>query len=121
MSFDWSMYFHLAQELERQATSSLYQDAMLRSAISRAYYAAFIKARNHLRDRENLSLPLDGSAHRHVAGVFKRSPTKERRKIGVILERMRLDRRKADYNDVVLDLNNTVRENLKRAKEYWLI
>jgi ribosomal protein L30/L7E len=77
---------------------------------------AYIKARNHLRDKDKLSLPLDGSAHMHVAGVFKRSPIKERRKIGVILERMRLDRRKADYDDVVLDLNNTTKENLRRAK-----
>ena len=54
MNFDWSEYLNLAQELAGRPTSLSNEEARLRSAISRAYYAAFCKARNHLRDNENL-------------------------------------------------------------------
>jgi uncharacterized protein (UPF0332 family) len=82
MSFDWSEYLTVAQELASQAiTSTMHQgtiraklrhainrayyaafrkarsrssdEAKFRCAISRAYYAAFRKARNHLRDKED--------------------------------------------------------------------
>ena len=44
MSFDWSEYLNLAQELAGQATGPSSQEAKLRSAVSRAYYAAFYAA-----------------------------------------------------------------------------
>lgn len=51
MSFDWSEYLNVAKELAGVETSAASQEAKLRAAITRAYYAAFIKARNHLRDK----------------------------------------------------------------------
>ena len=82
MSFDWSDYLIVAQELASQTTASsktrskikanllnvinraYYEafrkarkpsvdEAKLRCAISRAYYGAFRKARNHLRDKDH--------------------------------------------------------------------
>ncbi|SRR6266568_6675526 len=81
MSFDWSDYLIVAQELTSQTAASSknrskikvklldfinrayygtfkkvrrrsLDEAKLRCAISRAYYGAFRKARNHLRDKE---------------------------------------------------------------------
>lgn len=49
MSFDWSGYLDVAKELASVALTSANKEAKLRSAISRAYYAAFILARNYLR------------------------------------------------------------------------
>ena len=43
MAFDWTEYLTLAQELVQRE-----EEACLRSAISRAYYAAFGKARERL-------------------------------------------------------------------------
>lgn len=120
MSFNWSTYLDLAQELTMQAPTSLYQEAKLRSAISRAYYAAFCKARNHLRDIDGLQVPHDGSAHRYVKEQFKGNTLKERKRIGVSLERMKINRGKADYDDVVTNLPNTARENLELAKKVCL-
>ncbi len=48
MSFNWSEYLNLAQELAGRSTEPPNQEARLRSSISRAYYAAFCKARNYL-------------------------------------------------------------------------
>ncbi len=82
MSFDWSDYLIVAQELASQTAASsktrskikanllnvinraYYEafrkarkpsvdEAKLRCAISRAYYGAFRKARNHLRDKDH--------------------------------------------------------------------
>jgi hypothetical protein len=48
--FDWWEYYLLAEELLSQADSSSRKEAMLRSAVSRAYYAAFHRACDYLRE-----------------------------------------------------------------------
>lgn len=73
MSFNWSEYLDLAQQLAGKAPISATQESRLRSAISRAYYAAFIQARNRLRDGDSLSIPLDRT-HQYVIRQFKNSP-----------------------------------------------
>jgi uncharacterized protein (UPF0332 family) len=116
MSFDWSEYLNLAQELTGQAVSPSSQEAKLRSAISRAYYAAFCKARNHLRDKEGLPIQkID--VHQYVRNRFKSSPDKVRKKVGENLNRMRKDRNKADYDDEVPRLAAMTVKTLKLADQ----
>ena len=57
MSFDWSQYLNLAKELAGQATIPAEQEARLRDAISRSYYAAFILARNYTICEINKVIP----------------------------------------------------------------
>lgn len=76
MSFDWLEYLNLAQELAGQATKPSSQEAKLRSAVSRAYYAAFCEARNHLRG-EGHSIPRF-NPHRYVIDQFLDSPDRVR-------------------------------------------
>ena len=116
MSFDWSEYLDLAQELAGQATSPSSQEAKLRSAISRAYYAAFCTARNHLRDREKHSIPRGGQAHPYVRDQFKQSPDKVRKKVGENLNRLRIQRNKADYDDILARLPDTAKRAIRRGK-----
>jgi uncharacterized protein (UPF0332 family) len=101
MSFEWLEYFHLAQELVGQTGTPAAQEARQRSAISRAYYAAFCQARNHLRDQEGHSPPEGGQVHAYVRDQFMNSPDQARKQIGQHLNRLRLDRNKADYEDSV--------------------
>lgn len=56
--FDGSAYLDLSERLARQVGD----EAAERSASSRAYYAAFHAARDHL-DRRSPKVPRDGSAH----------------------------------------------------------
>ncbi|WP_250125350.1 hypothetical protein [Chroococcidiopsis sp. CCMEE 29] len=100
MSFDWSEYLNVAKELAGTATTPANQEAKLRAAISRAYYAAFIKARNHLRDREGLLIPTTGDAHSYVSNRFELSLDPIRQSIGEKLQRLRRFRRQADYVDI---------------------
>jgi uncharacterized protein (UPF0332 family) len=114
MSFDWSHYLDLAQELLGRAPGTLLEDANLRSSISRAYYAAFHKARLRLYDKWNVSIPTNASAHAKVRVEFKK---RKQKYIAITLNRMRIDRNKADYDDSIINLPFTANENLKRANK----
>src|SRR6266536_662971 len=73
MSFDWSEYLTLAQELTSASTSSPIQEAHLRAAISRAYYAAFCKARNYLLNKDGYVTPRNTNAHQDIITKFEGS------------------------------------------------
>lgn len=77
MTFHWSEYLDLARELAQQPTD----EAKLRSAISRAYYAAFIKSRNFLQQREGLNIPTENT-HKYIINYFLTS-SPPRRRMGI--------------------------------------
>jgi len=117
MSFEWLEYLRLAQELTQSKRGVASREAKLRSAVSRAYYAAFIKARNHLRDEEGYNIPDVQDAHYLVRAKFFRSSDHIRRRIGQHLHRLRTYRNQADYNDVFPGLPSIARTCLKLAQE----
>jgi uncharacterized protein (UPF0332 family) len=116
MSFDLSEYFGLAQELAGQTVSPASQEAKLRAAISRAYYAAFCKARNHLRDHEGHAIPRGGGAHKYVRNQFKNNPDRLRSQIGHNLDRLRRHRNMVDYDDSVSGLVQMTSRDVKLAQ-----
>lgn len=97
MTFDWSQYLKLARQLAGYAGTEddpCNDEGKFRAAISRAYYAAHISARNFIIDK-------DGSApdsQRDLHEKFKQGPKSEK-KIGRQLEQMKKSRLKADYED----------------------
>ncbi len=117
MSFDWSDYLDLARELYRQGVVHSSKEAELRSAISRAYYAAFCKARNHLRDKENRTLSEGPEAHVEVQDKFILSSDRRRREIGENLNRLRTFRNRADYRDIFSGLTNTTITSIELADD----
>jgi uncharacterized protein (UPF0332 family) len=101
MSFPWAKFLDLAHELAQEDVTSTYQEGQYRSAISRAYYAAFHKARLYLADTEGFSLRTR-DVHSEVANRFldHHHPSyRFRRSIGVALDTLRQDRNIADYTD----------------------
>ncbi len=121
MSFDWSEYLKLAQDLTGQAVGSASQEAKQRAAISRAYYAAFCKGRNYLRDVDKLLVPSGGRAHQYVREQFKKNTDRFRKRIGYNLDRLRSDRNKADYDDDVTTLEMTASADLALAERIFFI
>lgn len=117
MNFNWDDYLSLARELAAQASSMPKQEARLRSSIRRAYYSAFCKARNFLRDRQQIQIPMTGEAHRIVWKYFKNRPDKAHKKIGENLRRLLNDRRCADYDDAIKDLPTLANKALWRAQD----
>lgn len=123
MSFDWSEYLTLAQELASQSTGSSIQEARSRSAVSRAYYAAFRQARNYLRDREGKSHVelTQGNTHQNVIILFEelyhKSKNSKYRMIARFLRDLRSMRNKTDYNDNVQNLYGLTQIALIQAKD----
>ena len=99
MSFNWSEYFTLAQELTSKSATSSMQEAMQRSAISRAYYAAFCEARNQLIYKDAEAVPNGVNVHAYVGKKYEKSGDITRRKIGRLLRHLRSMRNEADYQD----------------------
>lgn len=99
MSFNWDEFLTLAEALVRDPNSPGPEEASLRSAVSRAYYAAFCSARNLARDRREITLTHTGRDHWLVQKHFQDSPHPTRRQIGTSLDRLRDYRRQADYKD----------------------
>ncbi len=99
MSFDWEQYFDLADWLLKNPATAASEEASLRSAISRAYYAAFCSARNFAREQSGLTLKNDPKDHQRVALHFQNAKDRDRRQIGFWLGRLREQRREADYDN----------------------
>jgi uncharacterized protein (UPF0332 family) len=112
MSFNWSEYLHLADALSLQKET----ESCLRSAISRAYYAAFCEARNYARN-EGLKLSESALDHDAVTNYYEASPVGFRKKIGADLRRLRVFRNRADYDDAMVRVDAFCDASLKQAHE----
>ena len=112
MTFDWSQYLVLAEALATQPDN----EAALRSAVSRAYYAAFCLAREHLL---NTHIPYRSRPHRprlsHRA-VWRTYQRDVDRRIAMDGNRLRELRNLVDYEDVVHDLDSAVRSALSMSR-----
>lgn len=119
MSFDWGEYLGLAEELNgavargRRAGT----EARQRAAVSRAYYAGFILARNRLRDVDGVQAPSGSNPHFFVAQHYEQARDPARAQIGIELGRLRVARNRCDYDDVVGQLPVLVRRSLMRARQ----
>ena len=101
MSFDWTEFLTLAEALQSDPSMPGPPEAALRSAASRAYYAAFHCALNHARN-EGFAPHYSGEDHARVRAYFRDQGSNEtRRKISVELDRLYDQRRRADYLDVL--------------------
>ena len=102
MSFNWADFLTLAGALVRDPNSPGPEEASVRSAISRAYYAAFRVARNFGRDRGEFTPTETGRDHWLVKHHFMLSSDRTRQKVGLDLDRLYDYRTSADYDDVLV-------------------
>jgi uncharacterized protein (UPF0332 family) len=94
MSFNWTDYLQLAQQLLGQ-DAPVSTEAKQRTAISRAYYAAYNEARRFARQHGFRESQFDN--HRSLIEHFLNEPLREGRNIGENLRRLRDQRNDADY------------------------
>lgn len=92
---DWFSYFGLAQEWAGEEG-----EAHKRSAVSRAYYAMFCTARDALGD--DFNPPKCGSSHLYLWEKYKENA--ELRQIGVLGNRLKKYRVRADYCTIIVDV-----------------
>ncbi len=107
MTFSWRDYYTLAGQFKEQAADSPQQEALLRSAISRAYYASFCLARNYLRDSLGRKSTGTLDDHEFVKSQFRNLPGQDNQTIAENLRRLRGYRNQADYDDEFPGIKNT--------------
>jgi len=128
MSFDWIDYLKLAQALQANPDIPGPKEASLRSAASRAYYAAFKSAVNFARS-EGFEPKYTGEDHwsikRHYQ-YYHPDNSDIRGKISVELGRLYDNRRMADYfnelkrtsPNVLAELTNKMAQSVLEKLEF---
>lgn len=106
MPFAWTEYVELAQFLQGQSGTSFGTEAADRSAVSRAYYAAYCHARNHARDRYGFQPAYDSRDHGAVRSFYQ---GRQICRVASGLERLRQWRNDCDYEDSVPGLTDQVK------------
>jgi hypothetical protein len=79
MSFDWSGYLTLANELSNKVDEFSDQEAVCRSVVSRAYYSVFCLARNYVRDVDHSEF--HSNVHKELQDYLKNHSHRPRRKL----------------------------------------
>jgi uncharacterized protein (UPF0332 family) len=107
--FDWSSYLVLAQELAKRP-----DEASRRTAVSRAYYAIFNKARA-LLEAEGTVISNTGRAHDDIWRTLE-GAGRGRRRLGAEGKRLREMRRKVDYDGAVAAIERVTADALATAE-----
>ena len=108
--FDWSDFLDVAEELAQRTGD----EAALRTAIGRAYYAALGMARDHLA-RSGIRIP-QAAAHTIVWDRFRASPDRAERRIANLGQQLRKRRRRADYDASYPDIASDARKVVRWAR-----
>ncbi|UQA57776.1 hypothetical protein [Polyangium aurulentum] len=113
--FDWTLYLKLAERLYASAAD----EADLRSAVSRAYYAAFNEARQYVRrEFPEVFIDKDAAAHGKVWDTLaSKGRSREEVETGRRGNMLRRDRNKADYDGTVPVKHNQVRLVIRQAND----
>lgn len=113
MAFEWKGYLDLARDLQQLVGSPL-GEAGLRSAVSRAYFAAYCHARNYARDHLHYQFKLDDPGdHGRLRARFR-----EQHMVDVArrLDSLRQWRNQCDYYDTLeADLSQMVTSAISDA------
>ena len=109
--FTWSDFLGLADEL----AGRFGDEAAERTAIGRAYYAAFNAARDYLV-RTGASIPQAGQAHVLVWDRFHAGPDPVHRRIADRGRNLRKRRGRADYDAVYPQVSRDARASVVMAR-----
>jgi uncharacterized protein (UPF0332 family) len=110
MSFDWTKYLKIAEELSKREDD----EACLRTAISRAYYAVWCFS----RDKKGI-IPkkFSSSQHQIVIEEYWISHNSIERQIGKLLAQLKKSREIADYEtDISVDISQAKHSLFKANK-----
>jgi len=116
---DWNDYLKIAKEVYSKRNSLASEEACCRSAISRAYYAAYNIAEIRQRTKEKGNKPFGQGTHKNLINYYKHHQDIKRKKIGTTLDRILDLRNFCDYDsfpgnvsisDYPAQAGNTLRE-----------
>lgn len=124
MSFDWEDFLELAEYLAKDMWNTPInqltpgKEADLRTAISRAYYAAFNNAEIYLNNKNDTTPETGKGVHERLISRFLNHPNRSRQLIGEDLRRIMRKRVAADYQLVFRhSLYDDVDETIETARK----
>ena len=103
MEFEWREFLALANFLKGHQGEGYSVEASHRTAISRAYYAAFCSARNYAQSRLSFEPQGDAGDHGRLKAHFKQLRGRWF-EVASKLDRLRLWRNMCDYENTVANL-----------------
>jgi len=106
--FNWDELYRFAEHLNNDYSFS-YQEAVQRTIVSRAYYAAFCMAREVLKHKYKISIPQNAASHEYVRIEYEKRGLNN---ISDSLANLRKYRNCCDYDNSVKDLHRIVNESL---------
>ena len=115
MIFKWEALLDLAKTLfeDAETASGQRREALLRTATSRAYYAAFGASVAWMRENfPDHTLPSHGEIHQAVSDFFLFHSQADYRAVGELLRDMRWARNRADYRAQIPDSKRLAQRNL---------
>lgn len=121
MTFNWKDFLTFAENIKAAPDKPGPQEAALRSAVSRAYYAAF-QAALEFGVSEKFSPQWSGEDHIAIRKYFQQYTPKSdvRRKIALELQRLYDNRRKADYAKSVQNPTSLADWSIKSSQVIFL-
>lgn len=112
MTFDWKEFLKVAKFLRNYKEGDITEEAVLRCAVSRAYYAVFCYTRNFARDNLGF-IPTHEAKDHTLLRRFLRS--KNKTAVASFLDDLRKWRNNCDYDDNVDNINILADSALKKA------
>lgn len=100
--FDWPDFLAFSRNLSSALVPGSHPEAVNRTAVSRAYYAALCKARDRIAAVDNALIPTKpvnraGGSHEAIIEYYDTSADPQRQQVGLDLERLKKQRVYADY------------------------
>jgi len=116
MPFDWGEFLNLARYLQGNSTVAFSQEAGLRTAVSRAYYAAFCHAVEFARRNLGYRPTYDEEEHKEIR---KHLAGKGRANIADFLNDLRQWRNDCDYRPEVANIQFYALHAIERAEQVF--
>lgn len=107
----WDEVFYLADELSKRSS-----EACFRSAINRAYYAAFHLSLSYGQFNRIYSRVRGRDDHSEIINVMKRQSNSVLRNVGINLDRLKAQRTEADYMENIPISQSSANLAVQRAR-----
>lgn len=115
MSFDWREFLALAKVIQQSSYNTYSLEAAQRSAVSRAYYAAFGHLRNYAENYLGFHRTRTGKDHSLLREHLKKLEDRWL-EAAEMLGDLLTWRHRCDYDDVVGDLNRMTSDAITTAE-----
>ena len=116
MTFDWSEFYRFAEYLQKDSSFDC-QEAVQRTIVSRAYYAAFCMAKETAERKYKIPFKGNGTDHRRICVEYAK---RERRDISDALRELRKFRNMCDYQKDIKNMHNLTESSLRLSHEIML-